>query len=109
MLIAQMSVAKPHIKFVKYLKKLNMLLSTKNIESRIRETSEKLLKNILQPNEFTNCAQIFTILMLINTIIYVAKQDAPLRNHNMVWEDGSNFKNLILRLHEEVVLGGFMP
>ena len=56
MLIAQMSVAKPHIKFVKYLKKLNMLLSTKNIESRIKETSEKLLKNILQPNEFTNCA-----------------------------------------------------
>lgn len=56
MLIVQMSVAKPQIKFVRYLKKLNMLLSTKNIESRIREMSEKLLKNILQPNEFTNCA-----------------------------------------------------
>lgn len=110
MLIVQMSVAKPQIKFVRYLKKLNMLLSTKNIESRIREMSEKLLKNILQPNEFTNCAQIFTILMLINTIIYVAKLVASFRNHNVVWEHGSNFKNLILKLHEEeVVFGGFTP
>lgn len=56
MLIVRMNVAKPQSKFVRYLKKLNMLLSTKNIESRIREMSEKLLKNILQSNEFMNCA-----------------------------------------------------
>lgn len=44
MLIAQMSVAKPQIKFVRYLKQLNMLLSTKNVEQNQRDDRKAFKK-----------------------------------------------------------------
>lgn len=86
-----MNVAKPQSKFVRYLKKLNMLLSTKisRVES---ERCQKAFKKIFY-NQMSSwiVPRFLPFWMLINTIIYVAKLVASFRNHNVVWEYGSNF------------------
>lgn len=73
-LISQMSVGKPQIKRIKYSKKVHMLLcfsvqSMEGVKAERRWCQKSFL--YFKPNEFINCAEIFTVLMLINIIILI--------------------------------------